>query len=60
VNRAEWTSSVAELVGLSHEAADRRARKTGTLARGLSHVRVTSQIYLRDKVPQGLFFEVAT
>ena len=30
MNRAEWTASVAELVGLSHEAADRRSRKTGS------------------------------
>ena len=31
VNRAGWVSSVAEIVGLSHEAACRRARKTGKI-----------------------------
>jgi len=36
VTRAEWTSAVAELVGLSHEAAGRRARKTGSF-RGIHH-----------------------
>eukprot|EP00292_Cryptomonas_paramecium_P011023 CAMPEP_0113697520 /NCGR_PEP_ID=MMETSP0038_2-20120614/22181_1 /TAXON_ID=2898 /ORGANISM="Cryptomonas paramecium" /LENGTH=326 /DNA_ID=CAMNT_0000620543 /DNA_START=45 /DNA_END=1021 /DNA_ORIENTATION=- /assembly_acc=CAM_ASM_000170 len=36
VGRAHWVASVAELIGLSHEAADRRAKKTGSF-HGIHH-----------------------